>query len=51
MTRHRIVEAESREIAAEAEITSVYFDLERRTSKPVPPEIRAAAEHAMKAAG
>jgi acyl-CoA thioester hydrolase len=48
VTLHRIVEAESRELAAEAKITSVYFDLARRTSRPFPAEIRSAAERAPK---
>ena len=48
VTLHRMVEAESRKIAAEAKITSVYFDLARRTSPPLPAEIRSAAERAPK---
>jgi acyl-CoA thioester hydrolase len=46
VTLHRIVDAESREIAAEARITSVYFDLARRASRPLPDAIRSAAEQA-----
>ena len=45
-TLHRIREAESREIAAVAQITSVYFDLARRASRPLPAGIRSAAERA-----
>jgi acyl-CoA thioester hydrolase len=47
VTVHRIVETESREISAEAEITSVYFDLELRKSRPIPAQIRSAADRAL----
>jgi acyl-CoA thioester hydrolase len=44
VTRHRIIDTEAGEIAAEVEMTSVHFDLEKRTSRALPAEIRAAAE-------
>jgi acyl-CoA thioester hydrolase len=44
LTHHCILNTERREPAAELEMTSVYFDLEKRVSRPVPADIRSAAE-------
>jgi acyl-CoA thioester hydrolase len=41
---HRILGAESGETAADAEITSVYFDLEKRASFPIPDVLKGAAQ-------
>ena len=49
VTHHRIVENESRALAAEVEMTSVYFDLEKRSSRTLPVEIRAAARRLLAA--
>jgi acyl-CoA thioester hydrolase len=46
-TQHRILESETAAVAAEVEITSVYFDLLNRVSQPLPPIIRSAAEAAV----
>lgn len=43
VTVHRIFNSELQVLAAEVEMTSVYFDLEKRVSLPIPDEIRAAA--------
>jgi acyl-CoA thioester hydrolase len=50
VSAHRIREAESGEVAAEIEMTSVYFDLERRASRQLPPGIRRAAEQMLEGA-
>ena len=44
VTVHRAINSESGEMAAEVEMTSVYFDLGERKSAPLPQEIKAAAE-------
>ncbi len=44
VTAHQLREVESGEVAADIEMTSVYFDLERRASRQLPPDIRRAAE-------
>lgn len=44
LTHHRIFNTERGELAAELEMTSVYFDLENRVSRPVPADIRSAAK-------
>jgi acyl-CoA thioester hydrolase len=44
VTMHRAMHSESGQIAAEIEMTSVYFDLAARKSTRLPPEIKAAAE-------
>jgi acyl-CoA thioester hydrolase len=49
VTHHRIVATESGELAAENEMTSVYFDLEKRESRRLPPELRVAAERLLAA--
>ena len=40
VSRHEIFHTDSERIAASADMTSVYFDLKNRTSKPLPAEIR-----------
>jgi acyl-CoA thioester hydrolase len=40
---HRLFESETGELAAAVEMTSVYFDLKARKSRPLPEAIRAAA--------
>lgn len=44
VTCHRIVQTEGGELSAEVEMTSVYFDLDGRASRPLPAGIRAAAQ-------
>jgi acyl-CoA thioester hydrolase len=41
-THHRILNTEQETCAADVEMTSVYFDLKKRVSRPVPAAIRAA---------
>ncbi len=43
VTEHRIFNSELQELAADVEMTSVYFDLEKRVSLPIPEAIRSAA--------
>jgi acyl-CoA thioester hydrolase len=43
VTIHRMFTLESGELAAECEMTSVYFDLSARESCPLPPPLRDAA--------
>lgn len=47
-TYHRLLNSETNEIAADVEITSVYFDLAARRSKPLPVQIRDLAERSLK---
>lgn len=47
VTHHRIFETEGGELAAEVDITSVYFDLEKRASLALPEQLRAAAVRLM----
>jgi len=49
VTHHRILETESRALAAEVEMTSVYFDLEKRCSRTLPIEIQTAARRMLSA--
>jgi acyl-CoA thioester hydrolase len=44
VSAHRLSEAESGTVAAEIEMTSIYFDLEKRISRELPPNIRQAAQ-------
>ncbi len=44
VTRHALLETGTSKVAAEVEMTSVYFNLEKRVSLPIPELIRAAAE-------
>jgi acyl-CoA thioester hydrolase len=44
VTTHRAIHTESGQVAAEIEMTSVYFDLASRKSAPLPAEIKASAE-------
>ena len=46
---HRLVDAESGEVAATYEVVSVLFDLTARKSKPLSDEVRALAEAAIAA--
>ena len=43
VTRHRMFEMESGDLAAECEMTSVYFDLAARVSAPLPQSLSNAA--------
>jgi acyl-CoA thioester hydrolase len=43
VTRHRMIEMESGALAAECEMTSVYFDLAARASAPLPQSLGDAA--------
>jgi acyl-CoA thioesterase FadM len=43
VTIHRMVASEDDELAAECEMTSVYFDLSTRASCPMPQSLREAA--------
>jgi acyl-CoA thioester hydrolase len=43
VTAHELVNAATRAIAADAEVTSVYFDLQKRKSLAIPATIRAQA--------
>ncbi len=47
-TYHRLLNSETKEIAADVEITSVYFDLAARRSKPLPGQIRDLAERSLR---
>ncbi len=44
VTHHRILNSEHQLLSADLEMTSVYFDLEKRVSRPIPDEIRLAAQ-------
>ncbi len=44
VSRHRLIRTEDDVLAAEVEITSVYFDLKQRVSRPIPAVIRTSAE-------
>lgn len=44
VSRHTMVRTDGGEVAAELEMTSVYFDLKARVSKTIPDAIRVAAE-------
>jgi len=50
VTQHRIFNSELQVLSAEVEMTSVYFDLEKRVSRPIPEEIRLAAERSTRLA-
>ena len=50
VSAHSLSEAASGVIAAEIEMTSIYFDLEKRTSRALPPSIRQAAKQMLASA-
>lgn len=51
VSRHALLETGTCKVAAELEMTSVYFNLEKRVSLPIPEPIRAAAEALLAEAG
>lgn len=46
-SHHRLLESDSGKVAAEIEMTSVYFDLRNRASRALPDDIRAAAQRVL----